>query len=231
MNQSQDQGGEDAPGLNPELRPGGGEGIPEVPGLSSAKMSRRVSLTNIVLALVLSISAGSLYLMRKEGKGAGITFQVSKIDYELGNATKTNPEHDRILAELAATGAGPRLLAEKRIQKNPFQLETHSPLPPPPDTDLERRRRAEQERLERERRQQEIRARLHALELNGVMGGSVPLARISGQTVRVGDVVADHFKVTAIHPEDRAVEVVVEGETYTLQMTETGPKRPMSPRR
>jgi hypothetical protein len=217
----------------PGLMPGGGDGAGEIASFTSATPARRVSLTNIVLALVLTISASSLYLMRKQGKGAGITFQVSKIDYELEKAPKANSEHERILAELAATRSGAWTIAEKRIQKNPFQIEMNSPLPPPPDTDLERRKRAEQERMDQERRRQDLMSRLSALELNGVMGGTIPLARISGETVRIGDMVAGQFKVTAIHPDERAVEVIVEGELYTLRMVENAaaPKRPASPRR
>ena len=49
-----------------------------------------------------------------------------------------------------------------------------------------------------------------------MIGGSNPVARISGQAVRVGDTVAEVFTVKAIH--GRAVDLDYEGETFTLSL-------------
>jgi len=73
------------------------------------------------------------------------------------------------------------------------------------------------------RRLAELQARLakvqsefNKLELNSVLGGSMPIARISGEAVRVGDKIGDYFTVVAIH--GRSVELSAEGEIYTLFM-------------
>lgn len=232
-----------ASGFLAELRGGGGgaaaaEGDESggIADFTSVKPRRRVSLSNIVIALVLTVSAGSLYLMRQQGKGAGMTFQVTKIDYELDKAGKSDPNHARILAELMRTGTALQIQADK-IQKNPFQIETGAPPPIPTatlDPDAERRRRTEQERLEMERRERDIATRFAGAELNGVMGGTIPLARINGLTVRVGDTVSEVFTVTEIHADERSVVLTADGVNYTLRMGESsgGPRRPTSaPRR
>jgi hypothetical protein len=208
--------------------PGEAETIGGIPELSTGRTARRISLTNMVIALVLVVSTSSLYLMRKQGKGAGMTFQVTKIDYELDQAAKANAEQQRILAELVRTSA-PRQIPADRIHKNPFIIEGHGTSPGVFDPELERQRMAEQERTERQRRQQEIKSRAGSLELNGVMGGPVPLARISGRTVRVGDTVADLFVVAAIH--QRSVDLLADGEMFTLEMIESGQPQPRRPAR
>jgi hypothetical protein len=224
MNNTNNQGGADPAGAGMPGEMHGGEGIPNGPEFAT-KAVRRVRLTNVVLAVVLTVSAGSLYLMRKQGKGAGLTFQVTKIDYDAKETGRITPEQQRVLDDLKRLNET-KTAATERIHKNPFQLETQAPPVPTMETDAERRRQAEQERLERERRQQEISNRLAGLELNGVMGGNVVLARISGTTVQVGTRVGEVFTVVAIHPEDRTVELSYEDQRYTLRMAETPGAQP-----
>lgn len=203
------------------------EAAPTGLDLSTAKGKRRISMTNMVMVIILVVSAGSLWMMRKQGKGAGMTFQVTKIDYDIEKAAKNDRDQQRLLAELARTGLGVQVQAE-RISKNPFQLDTDTSTPAPViDSEADRRRRAEQDR---ERREREMALRLAGLQLNGVLGGSVPLARIGGQTVRVGDTVSEMFVVLAIHADTRTVDLQMDGELFTLTMTEGVTRRP-TPRR
>jgi hypothetical protein len=195
-----------------------------LPGFSAGRAGRRLSLTNIVIVAILTISAGSLYIMRKQGQGAGMTFQVTKIDYELDKLSAARNDDQRILAELARTGPVAQVPPE-RIQKNPFQIESAQTGGPSSDPEQERRRLAEQERLERERILGEAGDRVGRLELNGIMGGPIPLARISGRTVRVGDTIADIFTVVAIHNDRRTVELVAQGQTFTLSLSDSGSSR------
>jgi flagellar basal body-associated protein FliL len=221
---------QDKPGNEPssasilaEIRGGGGstteadaEAPVAIPEVTGRRLGRRVSLTNIVVALIVTVSASSLYLMRKQGKGAGMTFQVTKIDYDADKITRANADQERILAELARTNATIQVQVE-RIPKNPFVLDQgNAPFPIVYDPDLERRRSSERERQELEQRAKEIRTRITNLELNGIMAGPVPLARISSRTVRVGDTIADFFLVVGI--EQRSVKLLADGQNYTLEM-------------
>ncbi|MEO0629569.1 MAG: hypothetical protein AAFY46_02435, partial [Planctomycetota bacterium] len=56
------------------------------------------------------------------------------------------------------------------------------------------------------------------LELGTVISGRISLARINGKTYRIGDTVADEFRVVAINP-DRTVEIKADDVTYVLEMT------------
>lgn len=190
---------------------------PELSGLPSRSV-RRVNTQTLVLALVLTASAASLYMMRKQGMGAGIKFNTTqvKIDADIDNLhAPTTAVQQRILADLER-GTEPQQLALEKLHKNPFVLpETEgssSPTEP-----------AVNPRLQREA---EIVAALGGIQLNGVMQGPVPLARVNNKLVRVGDRVEKIFLVAQIH--DRSIDLIADGQTYTLNMGEASanPTRP-----
>ncbi len=198
----------------------------------SAKLRSLLSSQIMVVVLVLVVSVASLLFMRRKGMDSGISFQSVKIDYQPDNAgASTSAEHSRILRELAASSA-PIAIEASQLRKNPFTLDDGPAVPSTnpvtsraPDTGAAR--------------QEEIRNTLASLKLNGVMDGPVPLARIDGRTVRVGDTVADLFMVGQIH--DRAVDLIADNQTYTISLSDGpgGPNgrgglksnNPMNPRR
>ena len=68
------------------------------------------------------------------------------------------------------------------------------------------------------RRKREIVRKYSALDLNSVLLGSTPVARISGNTVRVGDILDGIFRVKSISA--RTVNLEVDGKLYTLSLGE-----------
>jgi hypothetical protein len=196
-----------------------GDGPAEGPDLGSlaARPTKRVSLQTIIIAMVLVASGGALYLMRKQGMNSGMHFDGTvKIDTDLAKVKPIahTPAQQRMLEELAQIQDRLPAPAEK-IQKNPFRLDarvTPDGNPAPSIID----------------NTSAIHAALASLTLNGIMQGPVPLARINGETVRVGDVVEKWFVVGQIH--DRSVDLIAEGSTYTLSMGESVPAGGRRPR-
>jgi hypothetical protein len=213
------RGGSDATGGNllAEMRGGdtiGGEAPPPPP----PRARRRLKTQNIVIGAVIVLSVGVLYAMRLYGMGAGISFATVPIDYQIdGQSARLTAEQRRILQELQLSGE-PIRLAMSHIRKNPFQLNTREssvlgpevPLDPnADDADLER-----QEALERQ-----IAQAMGNLTLNSVMRGRIPIARVNGKIVKVGDTIDGVFTVKAIH--DREVELEAPGgKVFALTMGE-----------
>jgi len=196
-----------------------GDSSPEAAdlGTMAAVPRPRVSVQNIIIVIVLVVSAASLYLMRKQGMNSGMHFdRVVKIDADLDKVKPVahTAAQIKLLEELAHLQDRHISVTEK-IQKNPFRLDAGTtpdgtPIPAPILDNTPA-----------------ITAALAGLTLNGIMQGPVPLARINGATVRVGDIIDQWFVVSHIH--DRAVDLVAEGKTYTLSMGETanpGGRRP-----
>lgn len=169
----------------------------------------------IVCAVV--IGAGGLLGMRQLGMGAHVSFAKVKIDYDLEAASATAADSDpgEVLTALRESGDIAQVPLDD-IQMNPFawngfaetnkQADTAGPTP----EDLSRR-------VAEERRRQ-VSTALSRLTLNSVVGGSTPVARISGQLVRVGETVGEFFTVSAI--SGRRVDLVADGETYSLSIGE-----------
>lgn len=189
-------------------------------GSGAAPVKRRLSLPAIMFACLLVGGAGLLYAMRLVGIGplnsvAGLT---KLNDYELAKPGAMSEDHRRVLAQLSSATASPSQVPVDQVQKNPFELSgLLGPEPSKSDT-TEQGARASVDRMRRdaETRKRRVETALKDLKLNGVLGGSRPVARISGEAVRVGDTVAEMFTVSAIH--GRGVDLTADGKTYTLTM-------------
>lgn len=207
--------------------------MPDLGGVNPAatKSKFKVHSQTLVISLVLVASGAALYTMRKQGMGSGVNFNPPKIDYKLDNVKRSasDAQQQRLLDDLARS-QNPNQVAAEKIQKNPFQLDATSAVakgaPGSNDPDAARRN-AENQRL-----QQQAMA-LASIEVNAIMAGNIPLARINGKIVREGDVVADMFTVKVIH--DRSVELECDGRIHAVNMSESasGPNKPRSqpPRR
>ena len=87
---------------------------------------------------------------------------------------------------------------------------------PSGDPNAASRAAADRARRDAETKHGKVQASLSTMKVNGIIGGSNPVARISGEAVRVGDTVGEIFTVKAIH--GRGVDLEHEGVTYTLNM-------------
>ncbi len=182
--------------------------------LPTGQSSRaRVSTGTLILLLVVVVAGGVLYIMRQFGLGTRLELVDVKIDYPIDGPRTDTEQHERVLAALRDSSVAVQVPLEE-VKKNPFQLgmKKDEASPEPASTSP-----YDREAAERARRQQLIRNTFESLELNSVVGGSMPIARISGENVRVGDRVKDLFVVSSIR--GRSVELVADGEVYTLTMS------------
>jgi hypothetical protein len=188
---------------------------PELSGLSTRR-ARRLNTQSFVLALVLTASAGSLYMMRKQGMKAGLNLdtQVKFTDDIAKIRTTTTATQQRILADLERS-TSPLETPLEKLRKNPFLLPEDKRVSGPPESANPRAEREAQ-----------IMAALGNVQLNGVMQGPIPLARVNNKLVRVGDRIDKIFLVAQIH--DRSIDLIADGQTYTLNMGD-GPANPTRP--
>ena len=216
--------GEDAPLLLTDPL-GGAAGS----GVSRVRAPQKL----VVAGLILAGSAAAILTMRHFGLGspagalAGLTFEYTPI-LGVGEAPK------RVLSDLERSRVALQV-PQELIDQDPFVLESgvaaDVPLDSGPSADAiahAARTREEQLRLEREEAAREaVRSEFESLHLQGVMGGSVPVARISGQTVRVGSGIGEHFVVESI--SGREVVLRAGEATFTLTMSVGEPSRGKKP--
>lgn len=194
----------------------GGEGGGDAPMMISSPRGRKVNVQTLVVVGVVVASAGLLYAMRLHGMGAGMKFDgLAKIDYDW-----TKPQNEghqkQVLADLARSGKGVEPLVE-HLPKNPFSLDLDAPSSTPvalTDPNAAARR----SELERQVREKEVLSALSTLQLNSVMEGRVPLARIGTRIYRIGDTVGEHFVLRAVH--GRTVDLEADGRVYALSIEE-----------
>src|SRR5688572_15380278 len=186
---------------------GGSSGI----DASTAGAPRRFGGQAVLLGMVLVAAGAALVAMRYLGMGPRSSRgEEVKIDYDIDKATPAG-DHMRVLADLGANRSAEQVPPDQ-VQRNPFRLEGQlaTALPEvPTDSGKPVQDPVELARRDRERK---VIAAFSGLELHTVLGGSNPIARISGQTVRPGDKVAEFFTVAAI--EGRGVSLECDGKVY-----------------
>ncbi len=205
--------------------------MPDLGGVNpAAKQSKyKVHSQTLVIALVLAASGAALYTMRKQGMGSGVNFNPPKIDYQVDHVKRSasDAQQAKLLDDLARSQNPGQIPAEK-IQKNPFQLDSAAAVAHQTNT-------IDPEAAGRNAlamREQQIKTALASVEVNAIMAGPVPLARVNGRIVREGDTVAEVFTVKTIL--DRSVELEADAKTYAVNMSETAAAhkpRPLPPRR
>jgi hypothetical protein len=184
--------------------------IPEAPLNVPGPQGRRMPTQGLLLLLILSVSAASLYGMRRYGMKAGFSFETVAVDYKEQDSEKART-YERIMADLSRI-QNPLDVTLTEFGKSPFMRDSgESRITPdsgpiqPGLTDIERRRAEAVDRLKR-------------LKLRGIIGN---IARIDEATIRVGDTVDTMFLVTAI--DGRTVTFEAYGETFTLTLENTKP--------
>lgn len=163
------------------------------------------------MLLVVVVAAGTLMIMRQLGLGTRLKLVDVKISYPLDDSRSDDVRmHQKMLADLRDSSDAPQVPL-KDVKKNPFLLGVESEIaaaPNNPSTPFDKKAHERQQRL------QLIQRTFDGLMLNSVLGGAVSVARISGQSVRVGDIVAELFVVKSIH--GRTVELSVDDDVYEL---------------
>lgn len=207
------EGAAEASNLLAELR-GGASEASEIP-VTGPRM-KRPKTANIVIGVVVVVSIGVIYGMRLHGMGLGMTLAIDKlpaIDYDLERRGTADRDQQRILRQLK--NLRPVQNQNESIDKNPFRLTESkptevAPIRNPVDPDAERR---VQEALQQ--------TAFGSLELQAVMNGRIPIAKINNRIVKVGDTIKVNdiqFTVKGIH--DRTVELELDGKVFALSMSD-----------
>jgi hypothetical protein len=173
-----------------------------------------------VVGVILTLGAiGAIFAMRQVGMGPAVSFADIDIDYK-PNASATGPSPRRVLADLERSRRAIQVPADN-ITQDPFELSLDRTAEPD-EVDPNIAQRAELERLAqlREARTRELDRAIAELDLQSVMGGSVPIARISGKVYKVGMPVGDHFTVASI--DGRQVTLAADDIEFVLTMDNNG---------
>lgn len=213
--------GATGPAINPTtFAPTGGEGFGSE-SLSTPK--KRISTQQVALLGMVALGGAALWGMRQHGLQAGMTFAAPAIEYQPPSADKgQQASQQRVLAALERTGMHAQVPAEK-FDRNPFstgikKTVATAGMPTDESNDDQGAREAALE-------EQKLQERLALLQVQGVMGGRVPLARINGAVHRTGDVLDKVFKIKSIDGRSVVIEYpgvggVGEPRTVTLTMNE-----------
>jgi len=209
-----------------EIRSGGvgadGAPLPE----STSPPRFRVSGPTALVLVVAAVGIGALLGMRKL-TSPGAAMATVNIDYTPGQRGVADA-HKR-LVEVLDRSTTPVQVPTDQIKKNPFQFATAPTTATPIAKGGEDAEAAaiRMRAAELAARQKKIVDALGTLKVNGVMQGSVPVARVNGEMVRIGDTIAEGlFTVAAIG--GRGVTLQADGREYELAMEEvtSGSKAP-----
>lgn len=193
------------------------------------KASQRPQQAAVALLLVVG-AVGVIFAMRQFGLGPAVSLAGMDVEYT-PEEPRTGLSSKQVLADLERSRKAVQV-PEGLITQDPFELlnaaASTKSTEPEIDTDsltrLEAARRAAEEQKAREARAKEIETAVGRLELQSVMDGSIPMARISGQIVKIGMTVDDLFEVKAIG--GREVTLTADGHDYvlSLEISRTGQK-------
>ena len=197
--------------------------VAEASGIAVAPR-KRFNTQHVIICTTLALSAAMIYGMRRYGMQSGLKFDTTEVAYTRDDAThRRAAEFQKLVAQMSAS--------EKElpaVDKNPFKLmgaeagDATVDEGPVVDEAAEKAKRLAADRAKA------LEAEFTQLKLGSIMMGRVPLARINGELVRVGDIAGENFKIVAIEPQ--AVTLVADGKRYTLSLAEDPQAKGKSPR-
>ena len=185
-------------------------------------------------AVLICAAGGLIYSMRKMGIGPLKSFAAAPMpDYDVTKGTSKSADHQKVLTELSRATTSTQVPADQ-VQKNPFRLA--DALGSTEDDAADDAKKSEAQRLaaqarakkDAEARAKAVENKLNTLKIHAIMNGTVPVARVNEQFVRVGDLIDVLFAVKAIN--ERSIEIDAEGVTYLLSLDEQ-PSQKGAPKR
>lgn len=187
---------------------GGQKGPEEFDLTMASSPSRALPLQAMAVGLVLVIAAGSLFLMRRQGTRAGIDFSNTTVISTMDTTIEKVENEDEILAALRTTGP-PEQIPSEQVSDSPFKINKladggSGPVGMDPG------------KVAAERRRVQIQEALGKVEVESVMHGRIPIAKISGKVCRVGDSIGGVFVIDRI--EGRSVFLTADGNEYEVSM-------------
>ncbi len=198
----------------PSLNQGPGS---ELHGPKKSKVDNQV----LIAAMVLLVGVVSVYGMRYMGMAAGLDENAVTIDYTAeGSASESTKRFNQVLGALNESSHVMQFNDSIKMPEHPFARDTvaEASVADPGMSDAERLEWERQQDFDnaRQARVNAIESELYNFELQGVIGGKRPAARISGRAVRAGMELGDFF--TVIEITGRAVLIEADGVQYELSM-------------
>jgi hypothetical protein len=208
-----------------------GDGLESSMGVGAATgpAKKKINEGMLLLAVVLAVAAGVLFLMRKTGAAtidqslAAVELKIEQALAQAGVVNGASPAGDAKGLEaflrnsddvvaLFLNDPSNKQVAPENLKKNPFyRLIALKPSDDKPQ--IVQTMTAEQR--EQQLRQQQLRAEVSMLQLQTVMQGRTPIAVISNRVVREQETLGS-FTVVAIEP--RSVVLAADGNSYRLTM-------------
>jgi len=193
------------------------------------KPTRGVGSQAVVALALLLMSVGAIYAMRKVGMISGLSGDALQVKYE-PSAINTEFENrfTRAMDDLARSGR-PLQVPPDELMMTPFEYQDRLAVKTDVVADPNDRRaqlRAQQlaqQQAEDERKRQaefarQITQAVNKFEVQGMIGGRVPMATISGKLVRVGDHVGEGDIFEVIEIDGREVIVEASGRRFKLMI-------------
>ncbi|MFG0258049.1 MAG: hypothetical protein ACF8GE_09130 [Phycisphaerales bacterium JB043] len=198
------------PLANPE---GASEPMAALEGVDGSSTRQSTLRSNLLLLLFVGgVAAGSMWLMRTWSENSGVALTDVKIEYT--SPSDKNDGDTADLIELLSFGSGVQVPLDD-VRSRPFSMPSKGVEDPVEDTRPAHDPNAAARRAA-EMRRAAIQKAFDSLELNSVITGSIPIARVSGQPVRIGDKVGEFFSVREIR--DRSVVLEADEEMYILAL-------------
>ena len=199
-----------------EQAAGASAGFSPVTGQPAKKVNTQVLLAGVVFA----IGVGAIYGMRTIGMKAGIKENAVAVDY---TPETTTPDFikrfDKVMTGLDESSVAIVLESTDTLPDRPFTManaaptqQTDAPKANPMDQSA---RLAAQRAAQEQMRLEAIANEANDLHLQSILGGTKPVARISGQPVRIGSTVNDKFTVKSISGQS----VILEAEGLVFKLT------------
>lgn len=198
-------------------------GIPAVTPVAAPASKSKVSGQVVLAGAVLLLAGGAIYGMRFMGLNAAFGGEEIKVDYTAEKSEETARRFERVMAELDASMSAVQVAEAGSLGSSSFNRPVEDEPDPgayqaPTDlNDLDRLARIAEERRLRaaEERMELIQGELSRLNVQGIIGGRIPAARINGQPVRVGQELGV-FEVVEI--SGKGVIVQADGDRYELRI-------------
>jgi hypothetical protein len=195
--------------------------------IASSESESKVSVHMVVALGVVAVGAGVIYAMRYIGMKAGLNEEIAQIDYtSQSENAEFKSRFGEVIVELDESTIAVQLSDHEEFIDAPFARPSamgSSPEPVRIDPGMSEAERLELQRqrqleIERQQRYDSVYSEAMSFRLQGVVGGSRPAARVSGQPVSVGSQLGEFFKVIEI--TGRSVVIEGDGMRFELAMGE-----------
>jgi hypothetical protein len=181
--------------------------------ISASESNSKVNTQLVIAMCVLAIGGGAIYGMRYIGMQAGLDENAVSIDYTSeSDVADVNKRFTSVMRNLDESSIAVQLVSLESFADSPFArptTEIEDEIPVDPGMSQEERlalqKQREIERQQAERKEQVISEAMR-FKLQGIIGGSRPAARVSGQAVRVGMDLGEFFTVKVITGRNMIIE-------------------------